>query len=85
MFDNKKMDKLGYLALVGGLFSEPRKASLCEECGECEMKCPQKLPIQELLKNVATEMEGTFFNSKVWVFKKFVQFKNWQAIRTGAK
>ena len=26
------------------------KASNCNECGECEDKCPFKLPIRELLK-----------------------------------
>lgn len=37
----------GYVATKG-------KASLCEECGQCEDMCPQGLPIRELLKDVAT-------------------------------
>ena len=33
------------------------KASSCIECGRCEMVCPQKLPIRELLKDVAKTFE----------------------------
>ena len=33
------------------------KADLCIECNQCEPKCPQKLPIIDLLKQVRTEFE----------------------------
>lgn len=33
------------------------KASDCIHCGRCEQVCPQKLPIQELLKKVAAAFE----------------------------
>ena len=33
------------------------KASDCIECGACETRCPYNLPIREMLKKVAKEME----------------------------
>lgn len=33
------------------------KASSCIECGKCEKSCPQRLPIRNLLKDVAKEFE----------------------------
>ena len=33
------------------------KPSDCQECGQCEDACPQKLPIRELLKQAAAELE----------------------------
>ena len=35
------------------VLTEAEKASNCMQCGECEEKCPQLIPIQEELKHVA--------------------------------
>jgi predicted aldo/keto reductase-like oxidoreductase len=83
MFKDANWAKLNYMARVGGIFSTPGRASQCEECGECEEVCPQKLPVSDLLKDVANEMEGPFFNAKIWAVKKFMKFKERQAFRTG--
>lgn len=41
-----------------GIFTKDKgKASDCIGCGACEEICPQKLPIRELLKQVAAEFE----------------------------
>ncbi len=38
---------------------EPAKrADACTQCGECEPKCPNKLPIMEQLETVARELSG---------------------------
>ncbi|NLL37475.1 MAG: aldo/keto reductase [Fretibacterium sp.] len=37
---------------------EGKKASHCVECGECEPKCPQRIPIREKLKEVVAAFES---------------------------
>lgn len=85
MFGDAKMAKLSYLVRVGGLAGNPGRASQCEGCKECEEACPQKLPVSELMKDVATEMEGRFFDPKVWLFKKVMQFSRWKTLRNAPK
>jgi predicted aldo/keto reductase-like oxidoreductase len=54
MYDDKEQSRQIYTAFLGGVFDGlPHYASLCQECGECEEKCPQSLPVRENLKNVA--------------------------------
>ena len=52
---------LQYLTGTGAM--EPknnRSASQCKECGACEKKCPQHIPIMESLKDVTERMEPFF-------------------------
>ncbi|HUH79333.1 MAG TPA: aldo/keto reductase [Methanoregula sp.] len=54
MYDDEEQTRQIYTMFLGGFFDgTPHYASLCEECGECEEKCPQDLPIRENLKKVA--------------------------------
>jgi predicted aldo/keto reductase-like oxidoreductase len=54
MYEDEEETRRIYLAFLGGFMSgTPSYASLCEECGECEEKCPQSLPIRDNLKKVA--------------------------------
>ncbi len=53
MFDNLEETKKNYLLLV----PEAQRASQCIACGECESKCPQQLPIRDLLRDVAQLFE----------------------------
>jgi hypothetical protein len=40
------------------ILKEEQRASHCEECGECVERCPQHIPIPEMLKEVVRELEG---------------------------
>jgi predicted aldo/keto reductase-like oxidoreductase len=53
IYDEEKQTKHAYGMFLGGFFDgAPHYASVCKECGECEEKCPQSLPIREHLKTV---------------------------------
>lgn len=45
--------------LIGDAFHPGKPASACTQCGLCEKKCPQKLPIRQLLKEAAAAFEAT--------------------------
>ena len=54
MFEAPDSASLQYdIVLSGFLTGSPGFASQCKECGECEEKCPQGIPIREYLKKVA--------------------------------
>ena len=52
----------GIIAMTyyGNLNLTHGKASDCLECGACEARCPQHLPIREYLKDVAKTLEPKF-------------------------
>ena len=62
-FGDRAAARVMYLIRLGGLGGSgtPSLASRCQACGECAEKCPQRLPIPELLKDVAGDFEGRDF------------------------
>lgn len=56
MFDAPDVAGINYSIVSGGMLSgSPGFASQCQECKECEEKCPQGIPIREHLKKVASK------------------------------
>ncbi|MCC8061041.1 MAG: aldo/keto reductase [Clostridiales bacterium] len=45
------------MTYYGNLTQTHGKASDCRKCGKCEKRCPQHLPIRELLMKVANDLE----------------------------
>jgi predicted aldo/keto reductase-like oxidoreductase len=82
MFGNSKSAKLSYLTRIGGAMGgDPAYASLCENCGQCEDACPQHLPIQDLLKDVAEEFEKWWLKPAVWLVKQIFAVHRWVTLR----
>jgi predicted aldo/keto reductase-like oxidoreductase len=78
MFGDEDGVKFFYVARMAGLVSNgsPTFASQCVECGECLEKCPQHIPIPEVLAKVAEEMEGPDMAERLVAAKKFFQEDN---------
>jgi predicted aldo/keto reductase-like oxidoreductase len=85
MYGYVKWAKFFYLARVGGLGGIPGRASQCEECGDCIEACPQGLPIPDLLKEITSEMEGRFYDAKLWFFGNILKFQRKKFLKDGAK
>ena len=79
-FKDKKA-KLMYIFQNGGIVTDkPSMASMCVQCEKCLDKCPQHLPIPDLLKDVQEDMEGFFTKPLIWLGKRAMKVK-----RMGAK
>jgi len=46
-------------------------ASNCRQCGECEKRCPQHIPIAKLMKKTAKRMESFWVRSALKMLRKF--------------
>lgn len=86
MFGEPGMARFNYLFRTAGVMSSSRSfASLCKECGKCVNACPQHLPIPELLKDAARDLEQWWFKPAAWFLKSFFLFDSWGARRKAKK
>ena len=83
IFGNIQVQRVMYLLRLGGLdeAAESSLASQCVECGECEKKCPQELPVSELLKDVAKDFEGRGTKAIMRFLSSFFAFQGWLFMR----
>jgi predicted aldo/keto reductase-like oxidoreductase len=71
-----KAAKLMYLFMNGGTVTDkPSLASMCVQCEECLEKCPQHLPIPDLLKDVQEDMEGVFTKPMILLMKRAMKVR----------
>jgi uncharacterized protein len=77
MFGAMDEGKFRYaLRLSGELVDgQPGYASQCVQCGECLDKCPQQIPIPEMLTQVAAEMEGPALAERVAVARQIFRIE----------
>ena len=74
-----KAAKLMYVFFNGGIVTdEPSLASTCVQCEECLGKCPQHLPIPDLLNDVQEDMEGFFTKPLIWLIKRTMKVRKKQ-------
>jgi predicted aldo/keto reductase-like oxidoreductase len=75
--------RMSYLAHVFLIVenAKPGHASSCIECKKCLEKCPQHLPIPELLKEVSGEFDDRKMNIMAWGATRLIHMKRWGAMR----
>lgn len=71
-----KQARLFYLFQNGGVVTDkPTLASQCKQCDKCVEKCPQDLPIPDLLEEVAEDMEGFLTKPLIWLGRRMLKVK----------
>ena len=70
-----KRNRFKYMQTLGTLAKQPAYASLCKECGKCELHCPQHIEIRKELKTVKKEMEAFWFKPVVAIGRKIMKVK----------
>ena len=50
---------------------DPASASQCVGCGKCEVRCPQQLPVRQLLKTATGELETVSYRAAKWGIQTF--------------
>ena len=73
-FGKPQQANFSYIVRAAGIFTrQPAYASLCSRCMDCEEKCPQSLPIPDLLDQVAALFEGDGFREREAMIRRMLQ------------
>jgi predicted aldo/keto reductase-like oxidoreductase len=83
IFGDKQVARVLYLLRLGGVGDSGKAAyaSMCEHCGTCEEVCPQHLPVQALLEDVAKDFEGRGSKAVARLVSLFLGVPRWRAFR----
>lgn len=75
LYDNKQEAKFLYAIRCSGILSGGDKngfASNCVQCGECLEKCPQNIPIPDMLEKVVEDLEDDQMPQRIEQAKKML-------------
>lgn len=78
MFKNEDEAKFMYAVRCSGLLTDNKEsgyASNCIQCGECLEKCPQELPIPDVLAEAAKALEDDKLEQRVSMAKKMLNLE----------
>ena len=83
IFGDRQVARVLYLLRLGGVGDSGKAAyaSMCEHCGTCEEVCPQHLPVQALLEDVAKDFEGRGSKAVARLVSLFLGVPRWRAFR----
>lgn len=68
--EGRKSGRRDYLQCTA-MRQNPSSASQCVGCGKCEAHCPQGLPIRQLLRDAAGELETLSYKAAKWGIQTF--------------
>ncbi len=85
MFPKVLGTKFLYPVRLNGFSDEPTFASLCTKCGKCLKKCPQMLPIPDLLDQVVAELETPLMRAVIWIGRKGKPAASWLSLRSARR
>ena len=80
MFEDRSALGMYVFNLSGIADGKPSLASQCKECGKCTRKCPQSIPIPEMLKDVVNEFENRKAKMMAMVLTTFFRFQRWRSL-----
>ncbi|MCU0820879.1 MAG: aldo/keto reductase [Spirochaetes bacterium] len=85
VFNDKILPKIFYTIRLGDGLETGKDsfASQCKECGACEEKCPQHIPIMERLRDVSAAFESRGMRAVGWVLKKLTAAHRKRILRRG--
>ncbi|MDR0797448.1 MAG: aldo/keto reductase [Nitrososphaerota archaeon] len=72
VLEGKKAALLRYI-MQTALKTKPQIASLCNKCGQCETRCPQKIEIRTELQNTVKALEKFYFKPILFIAKRFMK------------
>jgi predicted aldo/keto reductase-like oxidoreductase len=79
---NKRQSQIMYAVGLGVIHGgDAAYASNCIKCGKCEKKCPQELPIRDLLDDVSDDMEGIITKILPPIFKTYLRIEKYRTSR----